>query len=157
MCNVLKVVVVFVVMMFVGLVWVDFVLSQVVIDLFFIVFLCVDVEVWNNGFEWIYVVVDLVEIVNFGKFDECCVVIFDFVVLGLLVMLQWMILEFGECKLICIVVIVLCIMKECIYCVMVKFVVGDVVVQIIVLKLLVGYDVLVMFRLIVFDGIVIGV
>lgn len=157
MRNALKVVAALAATMLAGPAWADLVLSQVVIDLPPTAPPRVDVEAWNNGPERIYVVADPAEIVNPGKPDERRVATPDPAALGLLVTPQRMILEPGERKLIRIAAIAPRTMKERIYRVTVKPVAGDVVAQTTALKLLVGYDVLVMFRPTVLDGTVTGV
>lgn len=140
-----------------GPAWADLVLSQVVVDLLPSAPPRVDVEALNNGPERIYVVADPAEIVDPGKPSERRVASPDPASLGLLVTPQRMILEPGERKLIRIAAIVPRTTSERIYRVTVKPVAGDVAAQTTALKLLVGYDVLVMFRPSILDGTVNGV
>ncbi|WP_380785320.1 hypothetical protein [Sphingomonas sp. R86521] len=135
----------------------DLVLSQMVVDLPPGAPPRVDVEASNTGSERIYVVADPAEIVDPGKPGERRVASPDPAVLGLLVTPQRMILEPGERKLIRIAAIAPRTMHERIYRVTIKPVAGDVVAQTTALKLLVGYDVLVMVRPSVLDGTVNGI
>lgn len=135
----------------------DLVLSQMVVDLPPRAPPRVDVEASNTGSERIYVVADPAEIVDPGKPGERRVASPDPAVLGLLVTPQRMILEPGERKLIRIAAIAPRTMHERIYRVTIKPVAGDVAAQATALKLLVGYDVLVMVRPSVLDGTVNGI
>lgn len=135
----------------------DLVLSQMVVDLPPNAPPRVDVEASNTGSERIYVVADPAEIVDPGKPGERRVASPDPAVLGLLVTPQRMILEPGERKLIRIAAVAPRTMRERIYRVTVKPVAGDVAAQATALKLLVGYDVLVMFRPMTLDGTVDGI
>lgn len=135
----------------------DLVLNQVVVDMLPTAPPRVDIEAANTGKERIYVVAEPAEIVNPGRPDERRVANPDPGALGLLVTPQKMILEPGERKLIRVAAIAPRTTRERIYRVTVKPVSGGVTAQATALKVLVGYDVLVMVRPTTLDGTVTAV
>jgi len=134
----------------------ELVLNQVIVDLAAGGPPRGDIEASNTGKERIYVVVEPVEIVHPGRADEARVPNPDPAALGLLVTPQKMILEPGERKLIRIASIVPRTSVERIYRVTVKPVVGEVNATGTALKILVGYDVLVIVRPMAPTGVVTG-
>ena len=134
----------------------ELVLNQVIIDLPPGKVPRLDIEASNTGKERIYVVAEPAEIVNPGKPDEKRVSEPDPAKLGLLVTPQKMILEPGERKLVRIASIAPRGPAERIYRVTVKPVIGDVTATTTALKVLVGYDVLVIVRPAVMTGTVTG-
>ena len=135
----------------------DLVLNQVIVDLVPDKVPRLDIEATNTGKERIYVVAEPFEIVHPGKADEARVANPDPATLGLLVTPQKMILEPGERKLVRIASIAPRGTAERIYRVTIKPVIGDVSATNTALKVLVGYDVLVIVRPSVMTGIVTGV
>lgn len=135
----------------------DLVLSQVIVDLTPDKVPRVDIDASNTGKERIYVVADPFEIVDPGKPGERRVANPDPAQLGLLVTPQKMILEPGEHKLVRIASIAPSSTAERIYRVTIKPVAGDVSSANTALKILVGYDVLVIVRPSVMTGTVTGV
>ena len=135
----------------------DLVLNQVIVDLTPDKVPRLDIEATNTGKERIYVVAEPYEIVDPGKPDEARVANPDPAALGLLVTPQKMILEPGERKLVRIASIAPRRAVERIYRVTIKPVIGDVSAPNTALKVLVGYDVLVIVRPSVMTGIVTGV
>lgn len=135
----------------------DLVLNQVIVDLAPDKVPRLDVEATNTGKERIYVVAEPFEIVRPGRPDEARVTDPDPATLGLLVTPQKMILEPGERKLVRIASIAPRNIAERIYRVTIKPVVGDVSAPGSALKVLVGYDVLVIVRPTVMTGTVTGV
>lgn len=135
----------------------DLVLNQVIVDLAPDRVPRLDIEATNTGKERIYVVAEPSEIVHPGKADEARVANPDPGALGLLVTPQKMILEPGERKLVRIASIVPRSAAERIYRVTIKPVAGDVSATNTALKVLVGYDVLVIVRPTVMTGRVTGV
>lgn len=135
----------------------DLVLNQVIVDLPPDKPPRVDIDASNTGNERIYVVAEPFEIVDPGKPGERRVGNPDPQALGLLVTPQKMILEPGEHKLVRIASIVPRTTAERIYRVTIKPVAGDVSAKVTALKLLVGYDVLVIVRPTVLTGRVTGV
>ena len=134
----------------------DLVLNQVIVDLTPDKAPRLDIEASNTGTERIYVVADPAEIVHPGQPDEARVATPEPAALGLLVTPQKMILEPGERKLIRIASIAPRSLTERIYRVTIKPVVGDVSANGTALKILVGYDVLVIVRPSVMTGTVTG-
>ncbi|WP_337847882.1 hypothetical protein [Sphingomonas sp.] len=124
----------------------EMVFSQVIVDLTAGAVPHQDVEVWNSGSERIYVVAEPSEIVFAGKADERRVQMADPAQLGLLVAPNRLILEPGERKLIRIAAIAERTGTERIYRVAIKPVTGDITAAGSGLKLLVGYDALVIVR-----------
>lgn len=122
------------------------VLSQAVLDIGPSGAVAQDIDVSNDGKEIAYVVVDPSEIVSPGAVDEKRVPITDPGVGGLLVTPQRLILQPGEHKLIRIAAVVPRGAVDRIYRVTVKPVAGPVNAPVTALKLLVGYDVLVIYR-----------
>ena len=105
-----------------------------------------DIDASNTGTERIYVVAEPAEIVDPGKPGERRVGNPDPQALGLLVTPQKMILDPGEHKLVRIASIVPRSAVERIYRVTIRPVAGDVTARVTALKVLVGYDVLVIVR-----------
>lgn len=105
-----------------------------------------DVEVWNNGPERAYVAVEPAEIVNPGMPAETRRTDPDPEKLGILVSPSRMILESGQRKLIRLADIAPPADRERIYRVTVKPVVGQIAGEQSGLKVLIGYDLLVLAR-----------
>lgn len=124
----------------------EMVLSQVIVDFAPNALPHQDIEVGNSGAQRIYVVAEPSEIVSAGKAEQQRVQIPDPQKLGLLVTPNRLILEPGERKLIRVAAIADRTDKERIYRIAVKPVVGDITASGSGLKILVGYDVLVIFR-----------
>lgn len=122
------------------------VLSQVVVDIAPGGDTAQDIEIANDGSEVTYVVVEPSEIVSPGLADEKRVPITDPGVGGLLVSPQRLILQPGERKTIRIAAIAARGDRDRVYRVTVKPVAGPVSAQVTALKLLVGYDLLVLVR-----------
>lgn len=124
----------------------DLVLNQVVVDLLPDQVARMDIDASNTGKERIYVVAEPAEIVDPGKPTERRVANPDPAASGLLVTPQKMILEPGEHKLVRIAAIAPRGNTDRIYRVTIKPVAGDVSAAESALKILVGYDVLVIVR-----------
>ena len=124
----------------------DMVLSQVIIDLPPSAPPYQDIEVWNSEVERIYVVAEPSEILSPGNADERRVQEPDPQKLGLLVTPNRLILEPGERKLIRVATIAERTSQEHIYRIAIKPVVGDITAKASSLKILVGYDALVIVR-----------
>jgi P pilus assembly chaperone PapD len=105
-----------------------------------------DVEIWNNGPERAYVAIDPAEIVDAGLPDQSRHQVPDPEKLGLLVSPARMILEPGQRKLLRIAAIAPDSGRERVYRVTVKPVAGPLSTAESGLKVLVGYDVLVLVR-----------
>ncbi|MEO5774855.1 MAG: fimbria/pilus periplasmic chaperone [Sphingomicrobium sp.] len=105
-----------------------------------------DVELWNNDPDRTYVVIEAREVVNAGRPDEASRVDPDPEKLGLLVSPGRLILEPGQHKLIRIASIAPPGDRERVYRVMVKPVAGELVTNKSGLKIMVGYDALVIVR-----------
>ena len=105
-----------------------------------------DIEVWNNGADKAYVAIEPRQIVNPGTASEGVRTDPDPEKLGLLVTPARMILEPGERKIIRLVSLALPSNQERVYRVTVKPVATDVQSTSSGLKILVGYDVLVLVR-----------
>jgi P pilus assembly chaperone PapD len=105
-----------------------------------------DVEVWNSSRERLYLVAEPAEMVSPGLPAEHRVTSPDPAQLGLLVTPNRMILEPGQRRLLRVAAIAAPTNAERIYRVMVKPVTGDVSADQTALKVLVGYDVLVIVR-----------
>jgi P pilus assembly chaperone PapD len=105
-----------------------------------------DVEIWNNGAERTYVAVEPREILDAGKPGESAFEAPDPEKLGLLVAPARMILEPGQRKLMRIARLASSGDRERVYRVTVKPVAGPLASDTSGLKLLVGYDVLVLAR-----------
>ncbi len=135
----------------------DLVLNQVIVDLTPDKVPRFDIEATNTGKERIYVVADPFEIVHPGRPDEARIANPDPAALGLIVTPQKMILEPGERKLVRIASIAPRNTGERIYRVTIKPVIGEVSAPNTALKVLVGYDVLVIVRPTAMTGIVTGV
>ncbi|MEG8016096.1 hypothetical protein [Sphingomonas sp. 22R3R2A-7] len=124
----------------------DLVLSQVVVDLAASGPPRADIEAWNTGAERMYVVAEPAEIVDPGTPRERRVASVDPAASGLLVTPQKLILEPGERRLLRIAVIGARRARDRIYRVTVKPVAGEISAAGSALKLLVGYDMLVIVR-----------
>jgi P pilus assembly chaperone PapD len=124
----------------------ELVLSQLIVDLQSGKDARQDVEVWNNGSERAYVAVEPAEIMNPGTPSETRRKDPDPEKLGLLVSPARMILEPGERKLVRIANIAPPANQERVYRVTVKPVVGAISSTQSGLKVLVGYDLLVLVR-----------
>jgi P pilus assembly chaperone PapD len=122
------------------------VLSQAVVDILPSGAIAQDIDIWNDGTEVAYVTVEPAEIVSPGQSAEVRTPITDPGIGGLLVTPQRLILQPGEHKLIRIAAIVPRGATDRIYRVAVKPVAGPVSAPVTALKLLVGYDVLVIYR-----------
>lgn len=105
-----------------------------------------DIEIWNNGPERAYVAIDPAEIVDAGLPDQARRQVPDPEKLGLLVSPARMILEPGQRKLLRIAAIAPDSGRERVYRVTVKPVAGPLSAAETGLKVLVGYDVLVLVR-----------
>lgn len=122
------------------------VLSQAVVDILPSGAIAQDIDIWNDGTEVSYVTIEPAEIVSPGHPGETRTPITDPGVGGLLVTPQRLILQPGEHKLIRIAAIVPRGATDRIYRVAVKPVAGPVSAPVTALKLLIGYDVLVIYR-----------
>ncbi|MDQ0837406.1 fimbrial biogenesis chaperone [Sphingomonas faeni] len=134
----------------------DLVLSQVVVDMLPNAAPRVDVEASNTGKERMYVVAEPSEIVDPGKPEERRQASPDPAVTGLLVTPQKMILEPGERKLLRIAAVAPRGARDRIYRVTVKPVTGEITAAGSALKVLVGYDMLVIVRPTVLSGTITG-
>jgi len=130
----------------------DLVLSQVVVDLTPDAPPRADIEALNNGPDRMYVIAEPAEIIAPGTAAEHRVSTPDPAALGLLVTPQKLILEPGQRELIRIASIVPRATRERIYRITVKPVAGTVTAGGSALKILVGYDVLVIVRPTVLTG-----
>jgi P pilus assembly chaperone PapD len=124
----------------------NIVLSRVVIDIVPNGDTAQDIDVSNDGDEIAYVVIEPSEIVSPGLPGEKRVSIVDPAVGGLLVSPQRMILQPHEHKLIRVAAVAARGATDRIYRLTVKPVAGPVTAQVTALKLLVGYDALVIYR-----------
>jgi len=124
----------------------ELVLSQLVVELGSETRQRDDIEIWNNSDERTYVAVDPSEILNAGKSNQTRLVEPDPEQRGLLVSPTRMILEPGQRKHVRIARIGIDTERERVYRVTVKPVVGDLSSKDSGLKVLVGYDVLVLAR-----------
>ncbi len=122
------------------------VLSQVIVDLKPADPPTQDIEVWNSGTERSYVVAEPAEVIAPGQGDEHRVSNPDPSVSGLLVTPQRMILEPGQRRLLRVSAVLPRGDKDRVYRVVVKPVAGEVTATATALKLLIGYDVLVIYR-----------
>lgn len=105
-----------------------------------------DIEVWNSGTERLYVMVEPHEVIAPGLPEEHRVSDPDPAKLGVLVTPQRLVLEPGERHLIRIAAIVPRGPRDRIYRVTIKPVVGEVSAAQTAIKLMVGYDALVIYR-----------
>lgn len=124
----------------------DLVLSQVIVDLQPGKPGREDIELWNNGPERIFVVADPAEIVSPGMPGETRNANPDPGVSGLLVTPRRVILEPDQRKLLRIAAVAPRAAVDRIYRVTVKPVAGDVAAPETAIKVLIGYDVLVIYR-----------
>lgn len=124
----------------------NLVLSQVILDLTPGTPAAQDIEVWNNGTDRSYVVAEPAEVILPGQPGEHRVANPDPAVSGLLVTPQRMILEPGQRRLVRIAAVLPRGDAERVYRIEVKPVAGEVTAGATALKVMVGYDVLVIFR-----------
>lgn len=124
----------------------NIVLSQVILDLTPGTGTAQDIEVWNDGSDRSYVVAQPEEVLSPGQPDEHRVTKADPAASGLLVTPQRMILEPGQRRLVRIAAVSARGAQDRIYRVAIKPVAGDVAAGTTALKVLVGYDVLVIYR-----------
>ena len=127
-------------------------LSQVIVDLKPGDTPTQDIEVWNNSADRSYVVAEPAEVISPGAGDEHRTTNPDPAQLGILVTPQRMILEPGQKRLIRVSAVVARGSRDRIYRVAVKPVAGDITASVTALKLLIGYDVLVIYRPEVMSG-----
>ncbi|BBD96764.1 hypothetical protein SAMIE_1002650 [Sphingobium amiense] len=130
----------------------NLVLSQVILDLVPGTPQAQDIEVWNNSKERSYVVAEPVEVKAPGTPEEQRVTQPDPGILGLLVTPQRMILEPGQRRLVRVAAVAPRGARDRIYRVAIKPVAGEVTAGNSALKLMVGYDVLVIYRPEQLDG-----
>lgn len=124
----------------------EIVLSQVIVDMQPSKPSHDDIEVWNDGPDRMYVVADASQIQAPGTPDERRVSIADPALSGLLVTPQRMVLEPGQRRIIRVAALLPRDMAERVYRVTVKPVAGPVTAETTALKVLLGYDVLVLVR-----------
>ena len=124
----------------------EMVLSQVIVDLQPGKPSHDDIEVWNDSPERMYVVADPAQIQSPGTPAERRVIVADPAVSGLLVTPQRMVLEPGQRRIIRHAALLPRDMSERVYRVIVKPVAGPVTAESTALKVLLGYDVLVLLR-----------
>jgi P pilus assembly chaperone PapD len=141
---------------FASLAQAEMVLSQVIVDLMPGKPLRDDIEVWNNGSERMYVAADPFEIRNPGTPEEQRVAAADPEQSGLLVAPQRLVLEPGERRLVRIAATGPRPATDRVYRVAIKPVAGAVTADRTALKVLVGYDTLVIVRPAQFTGDVTG-
>ncbi len=124
----------------------DMVLSQVIVDLQPGKPSHEDIEIWNDSPERMYAVAEPAQIQSPGTPTERRVTVADPGVSGLLVTPQRMVLEPGQRRIIRLAALLPRDMTERIYRVTVKPVAGPVTAETTALKVLLGYDVLVLLR-----------
>lgn len=124
----------------------DMVLSQVIVDLEPNEAPRDDIEVSNNGSERMYVLAEASEILNAGTKDETRVDARHPSAAGLMVSPQRMVLAPGERRVIRVALTGNRPARERVYRVAIKPVAGDVISEVNAVKILVGYDVLVLAR-----------
>ena len=124
----------------------ELVLSQLVVDLGAGQGSRADIEIWNNSKERAYVAVDPNEILNAGSAQERRVAEIDPERRGLLVSPNRLILEPGQRRLVRFAPVGARGLRERVYRVTVKPVAGKLEAESSGLKLLIGYDVLVLLR-----------
>jgi P pilus assembly chaperone PapD len=124
----------------------NIVLSQVILDLVPGAPTAQDIEVWNNGAERSYVIAEPAEVIAPGQAEERRETNPNPEISGILVTPQRMILEPGQRRLIRVSAVAPRLAQDRIYRVAVKPVAGDVTASATALKLLIGYDVLVIYR-----------
>lgn len=124
----------------------ELVLSQLVVDLGAAQGARADIEIWNNSKERAYVAIDPSEILNAGAAQEQRVSEVDPERRGLLVSPNRLILEPGQRRLIRFAPVGAQSLRERVYRVTVKPVAGKLEAESSGLKLLIGYDVLVLLR-----------
>ena len=124
----------------------EMVLSQVIVDMQAGKPAHDDIEVWNGSHERMYVVAEPARIESPGTPAERRVSIADPAVSGLLVTPRRMVLEPGQRRIIRLAALLPRDMEERIYRVTVKPVAGQISAEVTALKVLLGYDVLVLVR-----------
>lgn len=130
----------------------DMSLNEVIVDLVADKADYEDIEVWNSGAERMYVVAEPSEIKSPGLATETLVSPLDPAVLGLLVTPQRLILEPGERKLVRIAPLGPRPENDRVYRVAIKSVAGDIGADASALKILIGYDTLVIYRAAAISG-----
>lgn len=134
----------------------EMVLSQVIVDLGPNEVPRDDIEVWNSGTERMYVQADVFEIVAAGTDEEQRVAAADPEASGLLVSPQRLVLAPGERRIVRIAVLGERPLAERVYRVAIRPVVGAVSAETNAVKVLVGYDTLVIVRPAKLSGDVVG-
>lgn len=124
----------------------DMVLSQVILDFTPDRSSTGDIEVWNSGSERLYVAAEVAEIIAPGLPEEQRRAEPDPGLSGLLVTPQLMVLEPGQRRVVRISAIAAPSARDRVYRVTIKPVAGPVQAKVSSLKILVGYDVLVLVR-----------
>lgn len=124
----------------------EMVLSQVIVDLQPTKPIHDDIEVWNDGPERMYVVAEPSQLQYPGTLAESRVSIADPAISGLLVTPQRMVLEPGQRRIMRLAALLPRNMAERIYRITVKPVAGPISAEATALKVLLGYDVLVLVR-----------
>lgn len=124
----------------------EMVLSQVIVDLQPDKPSHDDIEVWNDSPERLYVVAELAEIQSPGKLDEKRVSNPDPAISGMLVTPQRLVLEPGQRRVIRVSAIAPRGEADRIYRLVIKPVAGPIKADATALKVLLGYDVLVLYR-----------
>ena len=124
----------------------NIVLSQVILDLVPGTPTAQDIEVWNNSSDRSYVIAEPTEVIAPGQPDERREANPNPEISGLLVTPQRMILEPGQRRLIRVSAVAPRRAQDRIYRVAIKPVAGDITASETALKLLIGYDVLVIYR-----------
>ena len=124
----------------------EMLLSQVIVDLQPVEPGHDDIEVWNAGSERIFVVAEPSEILSPGQPDERRVSNPDPAVSGLLVSPQRIVLEPGQRQIVRVAAVTPRRDTDRIYRVTIKPVAGEIHSQVTALKVLLGYDVLVLYR-----------
>lgn len=105
-----------------------------------------DIEVWNDGSERMYVLAETAEIVAPGSPDQRRVPRSDPSVSGLLVAPQRLVLQPGERRMVRISAVAARPTNDRVYRVAIKPVAGPVFAEVSAIKVLVGYDTLVLYR-----------
>jgi Mat/Ecp fimbriae periplasmic chaperone len=105
-----------------------------------------DIEIWNDGSERMYVLAEAAEILAPGKPDQLRVLRPDPSVSGLLVAPQRVVLEPGQRRTIRVSAVAVRGASDRVYRVAIKPVAGPVSAEASALKVLVGYDTLVLYR-----------
>jgi P pilus assembly chaperone PapD len=134
----------------------EMVLSQVIVDLMPSKPMREDIEVWNNSSERMYVAADPFEVLHPGAPEEERVAVRDPEAAGLLVAPQRLVLEPGERRIVRVAAIGERPAADRVYRLSIRPVAGDVSASQSALKVLVGYDALVIVRPARFTGDVTG-